>query len=70
MKADFVALIRDDSNKQQSYIIHSMEIETFPTWLANVLEKKLINEIKLSRSVSLFSQEDEDKIKKEVEVVI
>ena len=70
MKADFVALIRDDSNKQQTYIIHSLEIETFPTWLAEVLEKKLINEIKISRGTSLFSKEEEDKIKKEVEVII
>lgn len=70
LKNDFIAQIRDDKNVQQTYIVHSLEIETFPTWLAEVLEKKLVNEIKISRGASLFSKEEEDKIKKEVEVVI
>lgn len=70
LKTDFIAEIRDDHNKSQTYIIHSMEIETFPTWLADVLEKKLITEVKYARNVSLFSKEEEDKIRKEVEVSI
>ena len=70
LKVDFIAEIRDDNNQKQTYIIHSMEIETFPSWLADILEKKLITQVKYDRNVGLFSQEEEDKIRKEVEVVI
>ena len=70
LKVDFIAEIRDDNNQKQTYIIHSMEIETFPSWLADILEKKLITQVKYDRNVGLFSQEEENKIRKEVEVVI
>lgn len=70
LKIDFVTEIRDEHNVLQTYIVHSMEIETFPTWLANILEKKLITMIKNERNINpIYSSEDE-KIKKEVEVVI
>jgi len=70
MKIDLVCSIRDDNNVPQDYIVHSMEIETYPAYIANIIIKKLITAIKYARNVPPHSQEEEDKIKKEVEVVI
>ena len=70
LKTDFICTLRDDQNVSQTYIIHSMEIETYPAYIADVLMKKLITAIKNARNVNPISLEEEEKIKKEVEVVI
>ena len=67
IKDDFIAEIRDDHNIKQTYIIHSMEIETFPAWLADILTKKLITAVKNERQIG-FSPELEEEIRKEIEI--
>ncbi len=68
LKNDFVTSIRDDNNVPHDCIVHSMEIETYPAYIANIIIKKLITAVKYARSVNLQSQEEEDKIRKEIEV--
>lgn len=68
LKTDFVTSIRDENNKLQDYIVHSMEIETYPAYIANIIIKKLITAVKYSRDG--VTPEDEAKIRKEIEVVI
>ncbi len=70
LKTDFVTSIRGNDNIPKDYIVHSMEIETYPAYIANIIIKKLITAVKYDRSVDLNSQVDEEKIRKEVEVVL
>jgi hypothetical protein len=67
LSKDFTTPIRDERNAVQTYTLHSMEIETYPTWLANLIEKDLITAIKNKRNVNPVSEIEHQKIVKEVE---
>jgi hypothetical protein len=67
MKSDAVFSIRDDQNVPQIYIIHSMEIETYPTYLADIIIKKLITAIQNERGVLGTNLKGIEEIRKEVE---
>ena len=68
LRYDFVDGIRDDDNKIRQYTIRSMEIETFPTYLANHIVKNLIVAVQNERSVSSTNEKAMEDIKKEIEV--
>lgn len=42
---DFSVPCLDDNNVEHTYTIHGMEVETFPTYLADYIEKHLIDHI-------------------------
>ena len=69
LKTDFVASIRDDDNVPHDYIVHSMEIETYPAYIARVLIKKLITAVLDSESgKSPLIPEDVEWAREKVEV--
>jgi hypothetical protein len=68
LSEDFVDKIRDDGNVVQEYIVCSMEIVTFPTYLANRIITDLITMIKNQRQSGFLTPEQESKLRKEVEV--
>lgn len=47
---DFKVQMADDENKLHFYTLHSQEIETFPAYIANHIEKQLAEKIYLERT--------------------
>jgi len=68
LSRDFRAKYRNDDNTQVEYVIRSMEIETFPTYLADHMIKHLVEEVANDRDVSRLSEDKMRKIKEEIEV--
>lgn len=68
LRTDFVAEIRDEHNVQQKYVIRSMEIETFPAWLANIIMKHLIVAVQNERHINPLDPIATEEIRKEIEV--
>jgi len=68
LKDNFVTEIRDDNNIPQTYTIPSMEIATFPAYLAERIEKDLITTIKNERKLTIITPDKENEIRKEIEL--
>jgi len=66
LKIDFVTSMRDNNNISRNYTIPSMEIATFPKYLADRIENDLITTIKNERKMGFITAERENEIKKEV----
>lgn len=62
--------IRNDENEQETVEIPSLEVSTYPKWLADVLKKHLVDAIMNSRGLGFLTPEDRKEIEDEVEVVI
>lgn len=54
---DFTVQMADDDNQPHTYVLHSKKIETFPTYIANHIEKKLAETIYLERTHSKVTKE-------------
>lgn len=65
---DFVDEIRDDDNKIQIYTVPSMEIVSFPSYLADRIINDLITAIENHRQSSYLTPEQKLKIRQEVEI--
>jgi hypothetical protein len=65
---DFIGEIRDDSNTIIKYTIPSMEISTFPAYIAERLIADLMTEITNQRELGYLTEEQKEKLRKEVEV--
>lgn len=68
LKTDFICPLRDDKNIYHNYKIRSMEIESFPTWMAEVIIKHLIVAVQNERKVNPIDIEAIEEIRKEVVV--
>jgi hypothetical protein len=68
LKTDFIDHMRDDNNVEREYLVRSMEIETFPAYIANHVIKHLIDAIKNERSVIGTDLKAIEDIEKEVRV--
>jgi hypothetical protein len=66
LKKDFICPLRDDHNIYHDYKIRSMEIESFPAYLADILINHLVNEVQIERNINPLNQEAIDEIRKEV----
>lgn len=47
---DFVVQMADEENNPHIYILHAQEVETFPAYIANHIEKKLAQKIYIERT--------------------
>jgi hypothetical protein len=68
LRVDFIDKIRDDNNVIREYKVRSMEIETFPAYLADRIRRDLITAIKNERK-QILNQEEENKIAKEIDIL-
>jgi hypothetical protein len=68
LSIDVITSIRDDDNKNQDYTIPSMEIKTFPAYLADRIKRDLLTTIRNSRNLGLVTEKEEKDLEKEVEV--
>ncbi|MBZ5529731.1 MAG: hypothetical protein LAN71_17780 [Acidobacteriia bacterium] len=68
LSTDFVTHIRNDYNVNKEYVIPSMEIITYPTYLAERIEKDLITAIKNARNINPLIESETKKIKEEIEL--
>ena len=69
LTTDFVCEVREDSNQNKQYIIRSMEIETFPTYLAKKIVRRLITAVQNKRGINPITDIDStERIRKEVEI--
>lgn len=68
LRYDFVDEIRDDDNKQRQYTIRSMEIETFPAYLAKTIIIHLMTAVQNERGTNPLNEKAVDDIRKEIEV--
>ena len=68
LRTDFTVFLRDDDNKPQEYKIRSMEIETFPSYIADIIIKKLVTAIQNERNIDPIKKDEEEKIVKEIVV--
>lgn len=67
-KEEFVVQLRNDDNTYSNYIIHAMDMATFPTYIADRIEKRLVDKIFFERGVKENSEIDMAKIKEEIQV--
>jgi hypothetical protein len=68
LKTDFKCTYRDDDNKPREYIVRSMEIETFPAYIAKHIVKHLIVAVQNERSVNSLNTKAIEEIRKEIEI--
>lgn len=68
LRIDFRTTYRDDNNAPQEYIVRSMEIGTFPTYLADHIIKHLITAVQNERHILGTDLKAIEEIRKEVEV--
>ena len=69
LTTDFVCEVREDNNRVRQYIIRSMEIETFPTYLAKNIIKRLITAVQNKRGINVITDTDStERIRKEIEI--
>jgi hypothetical protein len=68
LREDFTVSYLDENNKPRDYTIRSMEIETFPTYLADHIIKHLITAVQDERSLNLTNTKLIEEIRKEIEV--
>jgi hypothetical protein len=66
LRTDFEIELRDDHNVKQKYIIRSMEIEEFPTYLANIILNHLIVAVQNERNISPLNEQAVEEIRKEI----
>ncbi len=65
---EFVDEIRDDDNKIKKYVVPSLEIVGFPTYLADRIINDLITAVMNARKINPQDQEKYLEIKAEIEV--
>lgn len=63
---DFSVNYATDDNPPITYTIHSLEIETFPTFIANHIIKHLAHKIVTSRGVKTNYEDDFNEAVKEI----
>ena len=68
LKYDFKTTYRDDNNHQREYFIRSMEIETFPAYIADHMVKHLIDAVQNERHILGTDLKAIEEIRKEVVV--
>jgi hypothetical protein len=68
LKTNFITSIRDDNNIPQDYIIRSMEIATFPAYLAKHIIRNLITAVQNEREILSTNLKEIEEIRKEIEV--
>ena len=68
LKTDLDISYRDDNNTIRQYKVRSMEISTFPTYLADHIIKKLITAVQNERSINPIDDKKVEEIRKEIEV--
>jgi len=66
MRKDFICPLRDDNNVFHDYKIRSMEIESFPAYLADVLINHLVNEVQIERNTNPLDEKAMNEIRKEI----
>jgi hypothetical protein len=64
----FKTKLRGEDNIEVEYEIPSLEIATFPAYLAERIQKDLITAIKNQRHLDIMTPDDENKLIAEVEV--
>lgn len=68
---DFIVTMADENNLPHIYTLHAQEIDTFPTYIANFIEKKLAEKIYVDRYGGRVTKESVmPDIIKEIEVEI
>jgi hypothetical protein len=68
LKTDFVTEIRDDDNQNRKYFIRSMEIDTFPAYIARHIANHLITAVQNERGINSTNEKAIEEIRKEIEV--
>lgn len=68
LQFDFMVKLRNEKNVYVEYIVPSMEIETFPTYIADIIKNKLVRAIQDDRDIGYYDKEKEDEIRKEISV--
>lgn len=65
---DFSWEYKDDDNNQHIAVCRALEITYFPTWLADLVMKHLIDEVYENRKPKQNPELDREMIQKEVEI--
>ena len=65
---DFKTTYRNDDNSLREYVVRSMEIETFPAYIANHVAKHLIDAVQNERHILGTDLKAIEEIRKEVVV--
>lgn len=65
---DVIVPIRDENNVQSDKIVPSLEITTYPRWLAEIVKKHVVDAVINDRELGYQTPEDLAKIQAEVEV--
>jgi len=68
LRYDFKTTYRNDDNSFREYMVRSMEIETFPAYIANHVIKHLIDAVQNERHVLGTDLKAIEEIRKEIEV--
>jgi hypothetical protein len=66
LRVDFIDKIRDDNNVIREYKVRSMEIETFPAYIATHIVKHLITAVQNERHILGTDLKALEDIRKEV----